>query len=996
VAIPTITDHLADPQGVTGWVAIFASVNGPGVAYAQTGGGETIGGRQVITFDTSGNLKDRNGQPLQLNPNSGTSTDVITEPSGTVWQYGVRYPGQAAIIQYLSVPDDASTHAVSTILTDPPGSLPSSALEAETTRAMAAEASKLPLAGGTLTGLLTLAAAGFVLPVTGGGYNVVTAAGDATDGYAVIFRDPGTVTGGLITPRYAFQDHSGNDIWGVKNDGGTYQTDSLSVVRGSALHSDPAYTPQLRLVWLNASGKRAMALVAMFQGTGGTTVTDHGDTITLDAGVDSFIRLLDTAQWYSSRDWLSGGDLYARAGGWSGGANGLAPTKIGSVGPSGEPGIMSGLVAGSSAARWWHPSGVNWQTDGGLIVAGQIQANGGITGASTEATSFADPTVGTSLATKNYVDTVATGLQWHHSVVCATAAALAASTYNNGTAGVGATLTSNSNIVLAMDGGTIPNTGDRVLVKNQATAAQNGIYTVTQQGSGSQPFILTRATDADQAAEVSAGLTVYVLTGTANADTTWALTTTGAFTIGTTGWTFAQVAGPGSYLAGTGLTLTGSTFAVAYGTSAGTALQGNQAAGGDLAGTLPSPTLAAFGPGAIGPYGDSSHVPAVTTDAKGRISAMTQVAISASAIGALVAANNLSDVANAGTARANLQEVALASVRCMSDSNVASLSGTGATMDGATLAANDRVLLTAQSTASQNGVWVVNSGAWTRPTDFPSGAVVTGRVVLVTNGTTYTGTAWWLTATGAGGLTVDTNSQTWVQSVTAGTGLSNSGKTLSVANNGVTNAMLAQAAAYTIKGNLTNATANEADSTLDVLVAAISSQKTYGIPLRHVVSSSMCHVGGNTTTGAPTLNQAFAIPYIPDKTATATSLNVWLVTLISNGQIRLGIYNDNTLVPGTVLVDGGQVATSTSSGSVKSVTISQSLTAGTLYWLVGVAQTASATMTLVNAADWALPGPGTSIQGSYCSYSMTGVSGSLGTWSGTTQSPNPFKISVGY
>lgn len=88
----------------------------------------------------------------------------------------------------------------------------------------------------------------------------------------------------------------------------------------------------------------------------------------------------------------------------------------------------------------------------------------------------------------------------------------------------------------AIDGVTLA-TGDRILIKNQATASENGIYVVT---AGTP----TRATDADASAEVTTGMTVVVSEGTANADTMWELSTNGAITLGTTGLTFIEIAGP--------------------------------------------------------------------------------------------------------------------------------------------------------------------------------------------------------------------------------------------------------------------------------------------------------------------------------------------------------------------------------------------------------------------------------------------------------------------
>ena len=123
-------------------------------------------------------------------------------------------------------------------------------------------------------------------------------------------------------------------------------------------------------------------------------------------------------------------------------------------------------------------------------------------------------------------------------------------------------------------------------------------------------------------------------------------------------------------------------------------------------------------------------------------------------------------------------------VQCAAVANVSSLSGLQ-TFDGYTMVANDRVLLTAQSTASQNGPWVVSSGAWTRPTD--DGAtdeLVPGALWLVLNGTTYAASQWRLSAPTSGitpGVTSVTIVQFGAASVySAGNGLTLSTNTFSV------------------------------------------------------------------------------------------------------------------------------------------------------------------------------------------------------------------------
>jgi hypothetical protein len=114
----------------------------------------------------------------------------------------------------------------------------------------------------------------------------------------------------------------------------------------------------------------------------------------------------------------------------------------------------------------------------------------------------------------------------------ATSSALPAVTYANGTSGVGATLTANANGVRAAVDGITPVAADRMLVKNQAAALQNGIYTVTSIGAVGAPFVLTRAIDGDTSAKI-ADAKVLVDTGTANTDTEWYQSST-APTMGTT------------------------------------------------------------------------------------------------------------------------------------------------------------------------------------------------------------------------------------------------------------------------------------------------------------------------------------------------------------------------------------------------------------------------------------------------------------------------------
>ena len=165
-----------------------------------------------------------------------------------------------------------------------------------------------------------------------------------------------------------------------------------------------------------------------------------------------------------------------------------------------------------------------------------------------------------SLANKAYVDQVAQGLDTKPSCRAGTTADLSA-TYDNGSSGVGATLTASSNGAIVVDGVSL-SVGDRLLVKNQTTASENGIYSVTTQGDGSTAFVLTRATPEDQPSELSGGAFVFVEEGTANADNGYVFTHTGAPTFGTTSLDVAQFSGAGQIDSGAALSKTGNRLDV--------------------------------------------------------------------------------------------------------------------------------------------------------------------------------------------------------------------------------------------------------------------------------------------------------------------------------------------------------------------------------------------------------------------------------------------------
>ena len=156
----------------------------------------------------------------------------------------------------------------------------------------------------------------------------------------------------------------------------------------------------------------------------------------------------------------------------------------------------------------------------------------------TTSTVAADPTTALGIASKQYVDAVTTAINFHAPVNHASTSNVAG-TYSNGSSGVGATLTVTATGRLSMDGVAV-STNDRILLKNQTTDLQNGIYVVTNQGSAGVSPILTRAGDYDQPAEITNGDVVFCTLGTANAGVTFVNSmAAGTTVVGTSSITFS-------------------------------------------------------------------------------------------------------------------------------------------------------------------------------------------------------------------------------------------------------------------------------------------------------------------------------------------------------------------------------------------------------------------------------------------------------------------------
>ena len=200
--------------------------------------------------------------------------------------------------------------------------------------------------------------------------------------------------------------------------------------------------------------------------------------------------------------------------------------------------IVNADINASAAIAQSKVDGLTTSLGEKLALAGGTMS-GAIAMGTSKITGLGDPTSAQDAATKNYVDTTVQGIDWKASVRAATTANVTlASDLENGD---------------VLDGVTLA-TGDRVLVKDQSTGSENGIYVVKVSGAPD------RSTDADAGAEVTANFAVFVEQGTANADSGFTLTNNGTVTVGTTALVFTQFTGLGQIVAGTGLDKTGNTL----------------------------------------------------------------------------------------------------------------------------------------------------------------------------------------------------------------------------------------------------------------------------------------------------------------------------------------------------------------------------------------------------------------------------------------------------
>jgi hypothetical protein len=305
------------------------------------------------------------------------------------------------------------------------------------------------------------------------------------------------------------------------------------------------------------------------------------------------------------------------------------------------------------------------------------------TAAFTNATVTTAPTQNTDVANKQYVDTIATsGIDYHDPVRLESPNTVGnlTVTYNqpNGAGnGVGATLTNaGANVVLTVDG-VLANVSDRILIYNQSNAVQNGVYVVSNTGSSTYQWIMTRSTDADtyganSAQDLSGGSVFFVTNGNTGAGESYVCNNNGVITFGTTPITFAQISSSQVYSAGTGLSLNNTTFSVSN-----TAVTAST-------------------------YGGAANVGTFTVNPQGQLTAASNVAIQ-------IANTQVSGLGTMSTQNANAVAITGGTINNVAFSNVTySGLGTMSTQNANSIAVSGGIINNVQI-----GPTTANTGAFT-------------------------------------------------------------------------------------------------------------------------------------------------------------------------------------------------------------------------------------------------------------------------------------------
>jgi hypothetical protein len=437
------------------------------------------------------------------------------------------------------------------------------------------------------------------------------------------------------------------------------------------------------------------------------------------------------------------------------GGNVIGTLLTGTLSTAAQPNVTStGTLASLSVTG--NVAGGNLVTAGVLSVTGTGLSSiaGNLDMTSNNIINLASPVNATDAATKQYVDDVAQGLHTHDSCNAATTTTLATIsggtvTYNNGTSGVGATLTTTGSYT-TIDGVTLSD-GMRILVKDEVTTANNGIYVRTSS------TVLTRADDFDTPTEMAGGDFTFVTAGTVYDNTGWVMPDP-VTTVGTSPVVWVQFSGAGTYTAGSGLTLTGSVFSVnvaqptitSVGTLTSLSISGNANIGnvGAAAGVFTSVSgngsalSAITGANVTGTVPLATSAGTVTTAAQPNITSLgtlSSLSVSGNANVGNIGATNLVGTLTTGT-QTNI--TSLGTLSSLSVSGNANVGNIGATNLVGTLSTASQTNITAVGTLTTLGVsgnanvGNLGTGLITATGNITGANLVTGGLVTVTGNVT--------------------------------------------------------------------------------------------------------------------------------------------------------------------------------------------------------------------------------------------------------------------
>ena len=533
-----------------------------------------------------------------------------------------------------------------------------------------------------------------------------------------------------------------------------------------------------------------------------------------------------------------------------------------------------------------------------FIASGTGSFGGNVNMNSFNIINLATPVNDTDAATKAYVDSTAQGLDPKASVVYATTTSIFGSgyTYNNGTSGVGATITSSTNGALSIDGST-PTVSSRVLIKDEVgafvntttqSAAFNGIYVVTQVGSGAAPFILTRSTDFDVGTEM-AGAFTFVEQGTVNADTGWVATVNAPVTVGTTQIIWSQFSSAGSYTAGTGLTLVGNQF--------------------NISNTAVTP----------GTFGNGDAVATFTVNQQGQLTAASNTAITANA------ANLTGTALNATIVTSNLTSVGtlgnLTVTGNITAGNISTGAGSGGNISGANLVSANFFTGTLTTAAQPNITSVGTLTSLTVTGNISGGNISTAGAAnvgtLVVTGTSNLGAVGNVTITGGtSGQVLSTNGSGGLSFISvSSSGISNGTSNVNIPTvNGNVNSTAAGNTTLVVTGTGANISGT-ANITGNLVAGNISTGAGSGgnITGANLVSANF-FTGTLTTAAQPNITSVGSLTGLTVSNATG------IVDFTTTANVTLGAVANLHISGGT----SGQVLSTNGSGGLSFISISSS------------------------------------------------------------------------